>query len=167
MKNIVSNMKHVKKIVYVTSMGVLTPTSFITLFLNTITNMTLKWKLEAENLLRTSGIPYLILRPGGLVNKRLSEGIIFEQNGKVGGRTSREDVAEACLESVERDVDGSTFEIYNGDKNEKTDYDKQFMKLEKDKTKIYFRNHYLPIYILYGLFWGSILFIFKKYVFKF
>ena len=58
----------------------------------------LKWKLAGENYLRSSGLPYAIVRPGGL-NDELGgmKAIRVDQGDTLHGAISRETVAEICL----------------------------------------------------------------------
>lgn len=169
MKTLVKHAKNVKKIIYVTSMFVTRPNTFVALFLNTLAKMTLKWKLEAENVLRESGIPYVIIRPGRLTDKEITDkGVQFYQGDKdVGHLTSRVDVGRACIESIERDVQNTTFEMTNTYSSGNTDWGKQFSSLHKDQEKTIIRNHHLPFYMIYtalGLF--TVLIVYWKYLSK-
>ena len=47
-------------------MFVTRPSNKVALMLNSMLGDTLGWKLKAENLLRKSGLDYVIVRPGGL-----------------------------------------------------------------------------------------------------
>ena len=73
----------------------------------------LEWKLKGEQALRTSGLAYTIIRPGGLTdgpggNKRLSIG----QGDQITGMVSRSDVARLCIAALnEPAARNVTFEV--------------------------------------------------------
>lgn len=57
--------KNIEKFILISSFGVTRPWFPVTIILNAIVGMIMKWKLYGENELRESGIPYLIIRPPG------------------------------------------------------------------------------------------------------
>ena len=66
MQNLIDAMKESKtcqRIVRVTGKGE-EPTSFFTVLINMLGNMAKAWNYEGEQLLRTSGVDYTIIRPG-------------------------------------------------------------------------------------------------------
>jgi hypothetical protein len=69
--NIIAAAKRrsIRKIVHVTSYGIDSPERTFICFLNHMTGLTLGWKLRAEQALRESGIPYVVVRPTGLKDK--------------------------------------------------------------------------------------------------
>ncbi|MEY2985221.1 MAG: hypothetical protein RLZZ568_1838 [Cyanobacteriota bacterium] len=61
----------------------------------------LVWKQWGENYLRQSGIPYTIVRPGGLKNDNNTEAIIMSGADTLfEGSIPRQKVAEVCVESL-------------------------------------------------------------------
>lgn len=59
------------------------------------------WKLKGEDALRGCGIGYTIVRPGGLVDEVGGvKALRFAQGDAITGRTSREDVAEVCVQAL-------------------------------------------------------------------
>ena len=65
--------KHkVDTFILVTSMFITRPTSTVAFILNSMLGMTLQHKLTAENILRQSGLNYVILRPGQLTGNKHS-----------------------------------------------------------------------------------------------
>jgi uncharacterized protein YbjT (DUF2867 family) len=74
------------------------------------------WRGQAEKALRTSGLPYTIVRPSWLTEDPGGRAAIrFEQGDTGEGQISREDVAEVCVQSLlVPEAQGKTFEIYNG-----------------------------------------------------
>ncbi|GCE29062.1 nucleoside-diphosphate sugar epimerase [Dictyobacter alpinus] len=73
------------------------------------------WRGQAEQAVRTSNVPYTIVRPSWLTNEPASRAAIrFEQGDTGDGQISREDVAEVCVQSLlVPEAQGKTFEIYN------------------------------------------------------
>jgi uncharacterized protein YbjT (DUF2867 family) len=70
--------------------------------LNTIRGGVLEQKLEAEELLRSTSLPYLILRPGGLTNATAGKAYLhFDQDDRVMGMVARADVANVLVEWVD------------------------------------------------------------------
>ncbi|UCG73531.1 MAG: SDR family oxidoreductase [Chromatiales bacterium] len=60
------------------------------------------WKLKGENALRTSGVPYTIVRPGGLTDEAGGTfGTLVAQGDNQGpGQTNRIDVARICVRAL-------------------------------------------------------------------
>ena len=63
----------------------------------------LDWKLKGEDVLRSSGLIYTVVRPGGLTDESGGKnGIRLAQGDKIeSGRISRSDVAAICLEALD------------------------------------------------------------------
>jgi uncharacterized protein YbjT (DUF2867 family) len=83
--------------------------------LNKMFGNVLIWKLKGENALRASGVPYTIVRPGGLVNEPAGQGrVVFVQGDpKTQGVIARADVAEVCVAALgNADALNKTLEIY-------------------------------------------------------
>lgn len=77
----------------------------------------LTWKSKGEACLRQSGIPYTIIRPGGLTDEAGGLSLLqFDQGDRLNGMISRADVAEVCVQALSyaaaRNV---TFEVIAGD----------------------------------------------------
>ena len=90
----------VKHIVQVSSMGVTQPDHF----LNKMMNNMLNWKIKGENAIRSSGIAYTIIRPGGLATAPAGrKQIQFIQGDPKGliGFISRSDVARVVVNSLQ------------------------------------------------------------------
>lgn len=118
----------VPKFVYVSSMFITRPWSFVALLLNTLFGRPLYWKLKAEKALREEfathdDLAYYIVRPGGLNNNEGGKvGIVIEQGDKGTGSISRRDVATvvlACIDGASKP--NVTFEIYSDKKDEVKD----------------------------------------------
>ena len=61
-----AKQNNIKKFILVTTMYITRPDAFIAFILNSMVGNCLAHKLQAENLLRQSGLDYTIVRPGGL-----------------------------------------------------------------------------------------------------
>ena len=72
-------------------------------------------KFEGEQALRASGVPYTIVRPGGLSDEPGGKLVVtFSQGDTTTGRIPRADVATACIEALGRKAaQGRTFEIFS------------------------------------------------------
>jgi uncharacterized protein YbjT (DUF2867 family) len=71
--------------------------------LNKMFGDVLKWKLQGENALRASGVPYTIVRPGGLLNgPARQKTVVFSQGDTETGQTTitRADVADICVQAL-------------------------------------------------------------------
>ena len=130
---------NLKRFILVSSLGVERSDQFPYKILNLFG--VLDYKLKAENILKSSGLPYTIIRPGRLTDgpytsydlntlikatSRNRKKIIVGQGDKLLGETSRIIVAEACVEALKLDCTiNQTFEIINqAGKNEIPDNDK-------------------------------------------
>ncbi|MEL6551891.1 MAG: SDR family oxidoreductase [Cyanobacteria bacterium J06621_11] len=61
----------------------------------------LYWKQQAEDYLKQSGMPYTIVRPGGLKNENNSEAIVMSAADTLfEGSIPRKKVAEVCVEAI-------------------------------------------------------------------
>jgi uncharacterized protein YbjT (DUF2867 family) len=65
-------------------------------------NNVMRWKLKGENALRASGVPYTIVRPGGLTDEAGgTSGTLVAQGDNQGpGQSSRIDVARICVRAL-------------------------------------------------------------------
>lgn len=106
--------------------------------LNRMFGNVLVWKLKGEDYLRASGLPYTVIRPGGLLNEPGGTGdIAFEQGDrKFSGTTlsiPREDVAIVCVEALEHpEARFRTLEIHRTDGAPVTDWKAKFANLKPD-----------------------------------
>lgn len=121
----------VGRFLLVSSMAVTKPNHFLNAF-----GQVLTWKLRGENYLRMSGVPYTIVRPGGLQNAPGGhKGLFFDQGDRAQGMVSREDVGEVCVRAIDReDARNVTFEVINSDDPPPgpADWERLFGALEPD-----------------------------------
>ena len=91
-------------------------------------------KFEGEQALRASGVPYTIVRPGGLVDEPGGKlAVQFAQGDTTTGRIPRADVATACIEALGRkDALGRTAEIFSAKDAAPTDWAKAYAALTAD-----------------------------------
>ncbi len=73
----------------------------------------LTWKLRGEAVVRTSGLPYTIVRPGGLTDAPGGRSALrLDQGDRITGRVSRADVATVCLQALRQErALNTTFEM--------------------------------------------------------
>ena len=109
--------------------------------LNRMFGNVLAWKLKGEEYLRASGIPYTVVRPGGLLNEPggISD-IAFEQGDTpVGTRVlsiPREDVAIVCVEALRHpEAKNRTFEIHRLEGPPPSDWQARFAALRPDPAR--------------------------------
>lgn len=94
----------------------------------------LSWKAAAEELVRGSGHPYSIIRPGWLVDRPPRGGLRFGQGDLLDGRLSRHALADLCVEVLRhRDARGKTFEVVEGGDEPQLDWAARFAELELDR----------------------------------
>ncbi|MDT9179602.1 MAG: CIA30 family protein [Limnospira sp. PMC 1291.21] len=60
----------------------------------------LTWKLRGENVVRSSNIPYTIIRPCAMTEEPGGEALMFDQGDTIKGKVSREDIAELCIKAL-------------------------------------------------------------------
>ncbi len=132
-KNLVEASKAagVKQFVLVSSMGVTQPDHP----LNKMFDNILVWKLKGEDVLRASGVPYTVVRPGGLRNAPVGQTALTALQGdpKVSGQISRADVAAVCVAALGNPAaTGKTFEVIGADGAPSSDWTAFFAGLRTD-----------------------------------
>jgi len=140
-KNLVDAAKSagVQQFVLVSSMGVTQPDHMLNKMLDNI----LQWKLKGEDHLRASGVPYTIVRPGGLTETPGGkQGIKVEQgdrpaDGKSApGMIPRADVASVIVRSLgTADARGKTFEIVTDPATTSVEWRSFFKNLKADPAR--------------------------------
>jgi len=119
----------VRQFVLVSSMGV-THEEHV---LNRIFGNILIWKLKAEDYLRDSGLPYTIVRPGGLHDKPGGEQqIVFEQADEVKSVSiPRTDVASVLVAALAHpEAQNKTFAVFTVKQPPTTDWQAKFAALD-------------------------------------
>jgi uncharacterized protein YbjT (DUF2867 family) len=104
--------------------------------LNRMFGNVLRWKAKGEQALRDSGVPYTIVRPGGLINTPGGEARVIAVQGDPimdAARIPRADVAEVCVKALsEAGARNRTFEIFTEDGAAVTDWTAFFADLQPD-----------------------------------
>jgi uncharacterized protein YbjT (DUF2867 family) len=91
-------------------------------------------KFKGENAVRASGVPYTIVRPGGLIDEPGGKlAVLLVQGDKESGRIPRADVATICIEALGRQsAQGKTFEATSGKDPAPNNWAKDFAALAAD-----------------------------------
>ncbi|MDE0243958.1 MAG: SDR family oxidoreductase [Gammaproteobacteria bacterium] len=101
--------------------------------LNRLFNNILIWKRKGEEAVAASGIPYTIIRPGGLNDGPGNEQTVIFEQGDLPGlekAISRADVARVTVAAVkEEDARNKVFEIYARDGEAQTGFSGEFAAL--------------------------------------
>lgn len=120
----------VKQLVLVSSSGVTKAAENPMAFMRPI----LAAKASGEQALRDSGVPYTIVRPGGLRDDPGGKlAVQFSQGDTTAGRIPRADVATICIEALGRKAAlGRTFEAFSAETPAPTDWAKAFDALKAD-----------------------------------
>lgn len=121
----------IKQFVLVSSMGVTDKDNQ----LNKMFDNILIWKLKGEDALRASGVPYTVVRPGGLRDTPGGQGGIKALQGdpKVRGEIARADVATVCVNALGREAAvGKTFEIIGDPATTAVDWNTFYASLSAD-----------------------------------
>jgi len=121
---------NLRQFVLVSSMGV-THEDHV---LNKMFNNVLIWKFKGEEALRASGVPYTIVRPGGLINEAGGQkSVAFAQGDDETGAIPRADVARVCVAALgSPDALNKTFEINSGKSAPAESFSEAFAALAAD-----------------------------------
>lgn len=116
------------RVLYMTALGVNRP-SFMGWVLNRIKGNTLVWRRKAEEVIRASGLPYVIVRAGMLTDAPSGRRVALLTTGdrplSFGTRIPRSDVAELFLHLIESGRGGRTvLEVVEGQESGATDWDR-------------------------------------------
>lgn len=98
----------------------------------------LDWKAKGEASLRESGIPYVIVRPGGLTDEPSGEQRIrFDQGDQISGRIARGNVAEAIVQAALHfpDANNITLEVIETDGQPLNNWAAMFGDLKTDREQ--------------------------------
>ncbi len=120
----------VKHYVQVSSLGVTNPKHPLNRF-----GKVMEWKLKGEAALRASGVPYTIVRPGGLGDGPGGKtGITVGQGDTMAsGAIQRADVGTVCVKALGNpEAFGKTFEIVAGKPGDTVDWGRFFAALKSD-----------------------------------
>ncbi|MBM4310604.1 MAG: SDR family oxidoreductase [Deltaproteobacteria bacterium] len=72
----------------------------------------LKAKTRSEDFIRSCGIDYTIIRPGGYTDEDIADEIAFGEGGRITGRVKRAQIARVCVDALENpSMKNRTFEV--------------------------------------------------------
>jgi uncharacterized protein YbjT (DUF2867 family) len=101
--------------------------------LNKMFDNVLIWKAKGEQAVRDSGVPYTIVRPGGLVNKPGGQPVRLEQGDTGTGIIPRADVARICVAALMYPgARNRTFEAFSGEGPPGDEWELLFAGLKAD-----------------------------------
>ncbi len=95
----------------------------------------MEWKAKGEEALRTSGVPYTLVRAGGLGDTAGGEATVVALQGDnlITGQIPRADVATVCVKALGDPASrGKTLEVVSGGKGGKVDWATFFSGLKSD-----------------------------------
>ena len=92
------------------------------------------WKFKGEEAVRNSGVPYTIVRPGGLTSEPGGEkAMLFLQGDDRRGRIPRVDLARVLVAALSlSEARSKTFELFGGEGPPSMDIQIQFAAMEED-----------------------------------
>ncbi len=94
----------------------------------------LTWKLRGEDALRSSGIPYTIVRPCALTQEPGGNLLTVEQGDNLRGKISREDAATLCVEALHQPrACNLTFEVSAQPETGLVNWSELFGSLQPDR----------------------------------
>ncbi|MFG2823116.1 SDR family oxidoreductase [Kitasatospora sp. NPDC048365] len=97
------------------------------------TGRMLDMRLAGEDAIRRSGLPYTVVRPSWLTGGSGGTGVRLEQGDTGDGEITRQDVADAVVQSLYSPAARSlTFEMYNTSGGVRADWDDLFSTLTPD-----------------------------------
>lgn len=121
--------QEIAQFILISSIAVTRPDHWLNRFGNV-----LDWKLKGEDAVRESGVPYTIIRPGGLNDESGGQlAIVVDQGDTKQGRISRADVAAVAVAALDNpDVLNTTFEIINDEAPYAANWTDQFASLQHE-----------------------------------
>jgi uncharacterized protein YbjT (DUF2867 family) len=125
----------VRHLVLESSMGVGSGGGFLGVMLNLLSGDALKWKAKGEDYLRASGMPYTIVRPGGLTDDPGGQaGLALQQGDQGSGRIARADVAAVMIAALDNpDALRKTFEVISDEDARPGAWRTGFSALQRDR----------------------------------
>ncbi|MEQ1801615.1 MAG: SDR family oxidoreductase [Gammaproteobacteria bacterium] len=124
----------VRQLVLESSMGVGSGGGLLGMLLNLLSGDALKWKAKGEAHLRASGVPYTIVRPGGLTDDPGGQtGIDLQQGDEGSGRIPRADVAAVMIAALDNPAAlRKTFEVISDPEAKRDAWRTGFSALRRD-----------------------------------
>jgi uncharacterized protein YbjT (DUF2867 family) len=102
----------VKRIIVISSIGAGDSKYAMTAIYRWMMLQVIAAKTKMEEIVKTIGIDYTFIRPGGYTEKEVPSGIAIGEGGKISGLVRRDQVAEICVDAVEKPAMANrTFEV--------------------------------------------------------
>jgi len=100
--------------VVVSSIGVGNSRYAISFFFRLLMTPVLRMKEKSEEFIRSCGISYTIIRPGGLADRDLPGKTVFGEGGKISGSVNRKEIARVCVDALTNpSMKNRTLEVVN------------------------------------------------------
>ena len=106
--------KGVRHMVVISSIGVGNSRYAISFFFRLLMTPVLRMKEKSEEFIRSCGISYTIIRPGGLADRDLPGKTVFGEGGKISGSVNRKEIARVCVDALTNpSMKNRTLEVVN------------------------------------------------------
>ena len=93
----------------------------------------LTWKLRGEEVIKSSGLTYTIIRPCALTEQPGDKILYVEQGDNLTGQVSRDAIAELCIEAMNSPAAvNKTFEVSESEQQGNTHWERLFNSLQAD-----------------------------------
>jgi len=93
----------------------------------------LTWKLRGEEVIKSSGLTYTVIRPCALTEKPGNKLLYAEQGDNMRGQVSRDAIAELCIQGLNLpEAVNKTFEVKELEQQGKTNWQELFSNLQSD-----------------------------------
>ena len=93
----------------------------------------LTWKLKGEEVIRSSGLTYTIVRPCALTENPGDQVLYAEQGDNLRGQVSRDAIADLCIEAMHLpEAVNKTFEVNEQEEKGDTNWKELFSNLQED-----------------------------------
>jgi uncharacterized protein YbjT (DUF2867 family) len=98
----------------------------------------LSWRLAGEEVLRRSGLPYTVVRPGWLTDETAgAPGVQLRQGDRAAGSLTRANLAEVCVQALRcRTAPGTTFEAFDSPYPSPATWEQTFGALDPDRVAV-------------------------------
>jgi uncharacterized protein YbjT (DUF2867 family) len=104
--------KGLQHMVVISSIGAGNSRYAINLMFRLLMTPVLRMKEKSEEFIRSCGINYTIIRPGGLSDTDLTGEVSLGEGGKISGMVSRQEIAKVCVDALSTpSMKNRTFEV--------------------------------------------------------
>ncbi len=107
-----SKIQSVRHMVIVSSIGTGNSRDAISCLFKLMMTPVLRAKEKSEDFIRTLGLDYTIIRPGGYTDNEIPEEVVFGEGGKITGKVKREQIARVSVDALDNPaMKNRTFEV--------------------------------------------------------